>query len=101
MPSKPVEVVKSVPAMSEYPVVSMGGYPGLPASSPVVGKPAGPTGKWGGANGTMSVAVGTVVYGTPTPSKTGYSPPMFTGAASSVRISGFVAAAVGVVAVFL
>jgi hypothetical protein len=49
-------------------------------------------------NGTVSsISVGTGVK--PTPSKTGYAPPVFTGAAASVQAGGIVAV-LGVAAAF-
>ena len=71
--SKPSEPAKSTPGVSGTPV-----YGG------------------GKNNGTISVSVGT---GVNTPSKTGYNPPVFTGAASGVQVGG-VGVVVGVVAAF-
>jgi hypothetical protein len=70
-------------------------------AKPVVSKPAGPvvSGKpsapaYGSAdNGTMSVGTGVKA----TPSKTGFTPPVFTGAASGFKVGGFMVMA-GVVA---
>ncbi|KAH8722803.1 hypothetical protein GQ44DRAFT_711283 [Phaeosphaeriaceae sp. PMI808] len=75
--------------------------PSVPAT-PIVSKPAVPTaykpnGPVYGNNGNGTNVVGTGVRATP--SKTGYTPPVFTGAASSIQ-AGSVVAVVGVVAGF-
>jgi hypothetical protein len=84
---------KSVDKSVSTPVVSK---PSGPASgTPVVSKPVVPVPTPGKGNGTISMSVGTVSKTTPT--KTGYGPPVFTGAAASLQ-GGAVVAVVGVVA---
>ena len=73
--SKPVDASKSTPAVSSKPTPSV--YGG------------------GKNNGTVSISIGTGIK--PTASKTGYSPPVFTGGASGIQVGG-VLAMVGVVA---
>ncbi|KAF2259518.1 hypothetical protein CC78DRAFT_537052 [Lojkania enalia] len=98
-------------AYSSQPACSTCGVP-APSSPPVCSGPecpeTYPTGKPGcsGAgcgyeygNGNMTVSFGTATGSYPT--KTGYEVPQFTGAASSLRISGMLAGAVGLVAMFL
>jgi hypothetical protein len=87
--SVPADAPKSTPAVSK---------PVVPATSPVVSKPAVPTpGKPG--NGTVSMSFGTGVVATP--SKTGYGPAVFTGAAANVQVGGAVAMVGAVAAMFL
>jgi hypothetical protein len=84
------EAPKSKPA--EVPVVSK---PVVPAyGTSVVAMPSGKP--VGAKNGTVSVSVGTA-----TPSKTGYAPPVFTGAASSLQSTGLVAVIGAAVAMLL
>jgi hypothetical protein len=80
--SKPVDAPKATPEAGK-PVVS-----GKPVPSP--GKPG---------NGTVSMSFGTGVGATPT--KTGYGPPVFTGAAASVQVGGVVAVLGAVAALVL
>jgi hypothetical protein len=89
--SKPVDAPKSTPVVSK-PVVS--GKPVMSGKPNVSGKPSGPV-YGNGGNGTMSIGTGVK----PMPSKTGYVPPAFTGAASGLEASGLVMV-VGVVAAF-
>jgi hypothetical protein len=93
--SKPYEAPKSTPAKPvSSPVVSK---PVVPASSPVISKPIVPTGPPSKPSTNGTISIGTGVKPTPTPSKTGYAPPVFTGAATGLQAGGFVAM-VGVVA---
>jgi hypothetical protein len=98
--SKPVvpEAPKSTPPAVSKPVV----VPEGPKSTPVVSRPAVPSPPVYGNknNGTVSsISVGTGVK--PTPSKTGYAPPVFTGAAASVQAGGIVAVLGVAAAIFL
>jgi len=93
--SQPVYGDKPSSKPADAPKVTPVSKPNEPAkSTPGVG--GTPVYGGGKGNGTISVSVGT---GVNTPSKTGYNPPVFTGAASGVQIGG-VGVVVGVVAAF-
>lgn len=85
---------KSVDAPKDTPVVSKPVVPAssMPLATPTPGKPVYGNGN---SNGTISVGTGIKTN----PSKTGYTPAAFTGAASGLEAGGFVAI-VGVVAAF-